>query len=94
METADEIARLCFAYQENGYSAQVEKHLKILKDHSKGRPGSRMENSQRHMVVKVKIALIEAKSHLVSKKSNLASQVWMKNHHFYVIFNFWNLFLD
>lgn len=72
------MATLCFAYQDTGYHAQVDKHLKILKDHSAGRPGARMENSQRHMVVKVKIALLEGKAHLVAKHSNLASQSLLK----------------
>ena len=31
VETADAMARLCFAYQDAGYHEQVQKHLLLLK---------------------------------------------------------------
>ena len=64
VRTADEIARLCFAYQDENFNHQVEKHVKILKEHSAGRPGARMENNQQQVVVRTKIAIVEARQAL------------------------------
>lgn len=64
VRTADEIARLCFAYQDENFNHQVEKHVKILKEHSAGRPGARMENNQQQVVVRTKIAVVEARQAL------------------------------
>ena len=69
VETADQIARLCFAYQDENYTNQVEKHLKILLEHTKGRPGARMEINPKLQIVKTKIDLIQAQFYLSKGQS-------------------------
>lgn len=71
VQTANEIARLCFAYQDENYVHQVEKHIKILKTHAAGRPGARMENNQTLVEVRTKMALVEAQYHLSKEESDL-----------------------
>ncbi|CAG5110929.1 Oidioi.mRNA.OKI2018_I69.chr2.g5276.t1.cds [Oikopleura dioica] len=60
VETADAMARLCFAYQDAGFHEQVQKHLLLLKAAAEGRPGARMESGSGNELVKAKIDLVAA----------------------------------
>lgn len=72
VKTADEIAKLCFVYQSQGYYLQAEKHMNILKEHAKGRPGARMENNDKLLEVKTKVAIVEAQHYLYKKEYGIA----------------------
>ena len=59
-----QILSLEYPSQDEKYVHQVEKHLKILKTHTSGRPGARMENNKKLVEVRTKMAIIEAQYNL------------------------------